>query len=293
MNNGTGKYDLAVVYRIYPKVAKPALGLPFSNDKFELSEVCLRSFRLATDGLRVKIWALLDGCPPAYADLFRKYFPPEDLVLLPLESIGNQRTFLKQIEILLEQDDAELVYFAEDDYFYLPKQFHAMVDFIRACPDAHFVSPYEHLDHYTSELHREPTRLRVFGQHHWRTVASTCLTFLTTRRILRQSETVFRSYGRENFDVSLWLSLTKESVARPLDFLRWMARHRFLAKVVANAWLFGWTQILFGKQYRLWVPMPGLATHMDASALSPTVDWISMMREEELSMRSGTPSQSS
>jgi hypothetical protein len=63
-------YDLVIAYRIYPKVAKPAQGLPFSQDKLMLAEICLRSFKEALGGLRVKLWALLDGCPNEYADLF-------------------------------------------------------------------------------------------------------------------------------------------------------------------------------------------------------------------------------
>ena len=110
MSGQTRKYDVAVVYRIYPKVAKPAVGLPFSDDKERLSQVCLQSFRRSLGDLRVKIWVLLDGCPPSYAEMFRAAFAPEDLVLVPLPGIGNQGTFKQQIEILLSQDDADLVY---------------------------------------------------------------------------------------------------------------------------------------------------------------------------------------
>jgi hypothetical protein len=187
MKDGNKTYDVAVAYRIYPKVAKPALGLPFSDDKYRLAEVCLQSFRRSLGTLHAKIWVLLDDCPSAYADLFRKYFGAENLVLVPLAGVGNYRTFLKQIEILAGQEDANLVYFAEDDYFYLPDQFRLMTDFIRAYPDVDFISPYDHLDCYTLELHHRPKWLRVFDNHHWRTAASTCLAFLTTRQTLRQT----------------------------------------------------------------------------------------------------------
>jgi hypothetical protein len=53
--------DLAVAYRIYPRVSKSHAF--FSADKFRLSKMCLDSFRGALGGLRVKVWALLDGCP--------------------------------------------------------------------------------------------------------------------------------------------------------------------------------------------------------------------------------------
>lgn len=279
MSEEARKYDVAVVYRIYPKMSKPALGLPFSDDKERMAEVCLQSFRRSLGDLRAKVWVLLDGCPPSYADMFRRVFAPEDLVLEPLPGIGNHGTFSRQIEILLKQEDAELVYFAEDDYFYLPDQFKLMTEFIRGSSDVDFVSPFDHLDCYTLDLHHRPTWLRVFQNRHWRTASSTCLTFLTTRSILRETQQIFRSYARRNYDCSLWLSLTKENVMRPLDLLRWTVRQPFLVKVVAKAWLYGASQILFGKRRKLWSPVPGIATHMDFNALSPTIDWPTLMRE--------------
>src|ERR1700731_1686715 len=59
-------YDLVVAYRIYPMFSKLGQGLPFGDDKLRLAEVCLRSFRDSLGSLRVKIWAILDGCPQEY-----------------------------------------------------------------------------------------------------------------------------------------------------------------------------------------------------------------------------------
>ena len=211
--------------------------------------------------------------------MFRKLFAAEDLILEFLPGIGNRETFNRQIEILLDQDDAEFVYFAEDDYFYLPGQFKLMTEFLLGNPDADFVSPHDHLDCYTLDLHRKTTWLRVFQNRHWRTAASTCLTFLTRRSTLQETQQIFRSYCRRNYDSSLWLSLTKESVMRPLDMLRWTVRQPFLTKVVAKAWLYGASQILFGKRRKLWSPVPGIATHLDFHAMSPAIDWPALMQE--------------
>jgi hypothetical protein len=273
-------YDIAVVYRIYPKVAKPALGLPFSDDKLRLSEICLRSFKESLGGLRVKLWVLLDGCPKEYVDLFRRYFDAQDLVLIPLDQAGNRATFAKQIEILLGQKESDLVYFAEDDYLYLPNQFPHMVEFLRVHKDVDFVSPYDHLDCYTLEIHRHPKWVRVHAGHHWRTAASTCLTFLTRKHTLRRKQEIFRSYCRRNHDCSLWLSLTKCSLFNPFQVLRFGYQEPLLAKIVAKAWFYNWPQILFGDRLKLWVPMPGIATHLDIHALSPTIDWAELMQEQ-------------
>lgn len=279
------RYDVAVAYRIYPKVAKPALGLPFSDDKARLAEVCLQSFRRSLGSLRVKLWVLLDGCPPEYADMFRRHFAEQDLELIPLAGIGNYGTFSKQIEILREQTAAELIYFAEDDYFYLPDQFRLMVDFLQAHQDVDFVSPFDHLDCYTMELHRGPTWLRAFGGRHWRTAASTCLTFLSTRQVLLDTERILRTYADKNYDCSLWLSLTKERVLSPWSWPRLFLRQPFTMKIFAKAWLFGWRQILFGKRRSVWTPVPSIASHIDIKSLAPGVDWPTLMEQQQTSAR--------
>jgi hypothetical protein len=282
-------FDLAVAYRIYPKIAKPALGLPFSHNKLQLADACLRSFRDSLGTLHAKIWVLLDGCPREFEDLFLHYFQPQQLVFVSLESVGNRATFDKQIDILLAQRDAELVYFAEDDYFYLPGEFHTMTDFLLAHDDVDFVTPYDHLDCYTLELHHGRKWIRVFADHHWRTAASTCLTFLTTRETLQQTARTFRSYGRNNFDASLWLSLTKEGIWNPLRLARYAVNNPWLAKIVVNTWLHGWRQIALAGRRRLWVPVPGIATHMDANALSPAIDWKTLMQEQAFANSAGEP----
>jgi hypothetical protein len=272
-------FDLAIAYRICPKVAVAASTLPFGDDKLRLSEACLRSLKDSLAGLRVKTWVLLDGCPPEYGKLFKKYFDEHDVVLFDLNGIGNERTFCKQIDILVEQRDAEVVYFAEDDYFYLPNQFTTMINFLLGHEDVDFVSPYDHLDCYMLELHRQPKWLRLHGGRHWRTASSTCLTFLTRRATLEKTQTVFRKYKRRSFDCSLWLSLTKHRVFSPLFFCRQVFREPFFCRIIIKSWLYCWRQILFGKRRALWVPIPGIATHLEIHSLSPNIDWSAMMRQ--------------
>lgn len=93
-------YDLTVAYRIYPKISRsPAV---FSDNKYKLSQLCLKSFKESLGDLKVKLFVLLDGCPPEYEELFLKYFNTEDLEFIRLNSIGNLETFRIQIEILLD-----------------------------------------------------------------------------------------------------------------------------------------------------------------------------------------------
>src|SRR5215470_18923074 len=154
-------YDVAVAYRIYPKVSKPAQSLPFGDDKLRQAEICLRSFRNSLGPLRAKVWAILDGCPGEYRALFERHFPSEDLFFVEVGGIGNQATYAKQLDILLSQCDAEVVYLAEDDYFYLPDQFPLMLRFLLNGQRVDFVTPYDHPDCYQLDLHREPSWVTV------------------------------------------------------------------------------------------------------------------------------------
>ena len=93
-------YDLVIAYRIYPGIAKvPPV---YSHDKYKLSKLCLESLRQSLVGLRVKVYAILDNCPPDYEALFLSSFASEDLelIILSKEEGGNKATFRKQIEIL-------------------------------------------------------------------------------------------------------------------------------------------------------------------------------------------------
>ena len=84
---------------------------------------------------------------------------------------------------------------------------------------------------------------------------------------------MFRSYVRGNNDCALWLSLTKHRMFNPLP-CPLFARGLFYWKILVKAWLYGWRQILFGRKMKLWVPVPGIATHLDSNSLSPGVDWL-------------------
>ena len=266
----TFNYDIAVAYRIYPKISKTSV--IFKDDKFKLSEFCLRSFKVSLGSLKVKMYIILDGCPEEYEVLFKKYFDDQDIVFIKVDGIGNQNTFALQVQILLEQNDAGIVFFAEDDYYYQPNQIPEIVEFIRSNNEAHFVTPYDHLNIYTLDLHSNLHKITFSGTKHWRTVESTCLTFFTTKQILLKTKNVFLTYTRGNTDVSVWMSLTKYNVRNPVKIFKYLITSRFFAFCVFNAWHYCGTQILFKRKWNLWGPLPSIATHMEESFLAPTME---------------------
>jgi len=265
------KKDLAIAYRIYPGISK--IPPVYSDDKFKLSELCLRSFKQSLGGLRVKIWAILDGCPDEYIGLFKKYFDEDELELVITSAIGNAGTFGRQIDILLEQSDAEFVYFAEDDYFYLPGRFNEMIELMKKNAGIHFVSPYDHPDYYELDIHRHKTDSLPFGKRKWRASSTTCMTFLTTKAVLQQSKAVFQTYTKNNYDASLWLALTKKRLTNPLLFLKFLFTDSEMIRIYLKGWYFCPKQIIFGPKFILRTPQPSIATHMDSKHLAPSIDW--------------------
>jgi GT2 family glycosyltransferase len=268
------KYDLAIAYRIYPKVSKvPPV---FADDKFKLSELCLKSFKDSLGELNVKIWVILDNCPAEYKNLFLKYFNADSLEFIDLPGVGNPGSFGKQVEVLMFQDDSDYIYFAEDDYFYLPNLFHEMLNYLKSNRDVHFITPYDHPDYYENFLHKYKSEIRPFGFRHWRTGATTTMTFLTSKEILNITKKTFITYKAKNYDTSLWLGLTKYRLLNPLNFFKYLFFDRSMLKIFVKGWLFGWAQLLFGRKWKLWVPIPTIATHMDDKHLAPSIDWFSL-----------------
>ncbi|MBI5326003.1 MAG: glycosyltransferase family 2 protein [Ignavibacteriae bacterium] len=268
------KYELSVAYRIYPKVSKtPPV---FTDDKFKLSELCLKSFINSLGSLKVKFWIILDNCPDEYEALFKKYIDEDNLELIKLPGVGNSETFGKQIDILKEQSDTEFIYFAEDDYFYIENQFSEIIEFMKKNNDVHFVSPYNHPDYYEYHIHNYKYDSKEFLNRNWRTGATTCMTFLTTKSILTETEETFRTYTRKNYDTSLWLSLTKYKLFNPLNLIKYLFTDKRMFKVFVKGWIYNRKQLISGKKWKLWVPVPSIATHMDNKHLAPSIDWYNL-----------------
>lgn len=270
-------YDVAVAYRIYPKMSanRPPI---YADDKLKLAELCLRSFKASVAGLRVKLFVLLNSCPPEYENLFTQVWPAEDLVLLRYQGLLPGATLHEQFRILSEQTDAPLVFFVEDDYFCLPGQFPLLVDFLRQHPDVDFASPYEHPDTHSTDLHDYARATRTFGGKRWLSVLSTTHTFLAKRSALLENAWIFQKFfrafrGHTSPDLGMWMALTKNRIYNPFKVLQWAIPHRHWAGSVFYAWFYCWRQILFGRRYTLWTPDPSIATHMVAHQLAAGVDW--------------------
>src|SRR5882757_6226720 len=132
-------YDVAATYRIYSKMSRNPPPV-FTDNKFKLAELCFNSFKNSLAGLRVKVWVILNDCPPEYEAMVRRVWGPEDLEVVHFPGVTNGTTLNEAAIILWEQTDAETVYFSDDDYVYLPGGFQRAVDFLKQNADVDFVT---------------------------------------------------------------------------------------------------------------------------------------------------------
>jgi hypothetical protein len=228
--------------------------------------------------LNVKVIALLDNCPDEYETLFSKYFHEEDLEILRLPQTGNANTFKMQIEILLDQKFSEIIYFAEDDYFYFPECFQSMLSMMNSSFKPDFLTSFDHLDHYRLALHNYKYETVQNDDYKWRTSATTCLTFMTTKTKLKETKDIFLTYAKNNYDSSLWMSLTKLKLFDPIYYIQMLLDGR-MTRVILKLWWFGWKRIFIGRRYKLYCPLPTLSTHMDSDALPPEINWQSEFKK--------------
>jgi len=253
---------ITIAYRIYPWISKSPYF--YSDDKLKLSGLCIKSLKLSLWNLQSKIYFLLDNCPEEYKIMILNYFKESDVEFLEYKWIWNLKTFEKQIEILLNQNYSEYIYFAEDDYLYLPNSFEIWLSAIKE-KWVDFVSLYDHIDNYNLDFQKIKSNIKIFWNYHFRSNSSTCLTFLTTKQTLKKTKNTFMSYCKWNYDYCLWISLTKYNI---FNFFNKM---NFL--LLLRAYFYWFISIFFKKRYNLYTPMPSLATHLESTWIAPCVDW--------------------
>ncbi len=271
-------HKLTIVHRICPALSKTAIGY---ESKFDLVRDSLLSIAASLKewGGETRFVAILDGCPEEYEDLLRNVFGLSSNVTLEIvhtPSIGNFKTFEKQLEIA-HNDNAEYLYISEDDYIYAENAFSAMIDFVKRS-DVDFVTPIDHPDRYNNpSVYKmdgsENVSLKVSSYCHWRTAKTSCCTFLTTRKIFRETEKLLHKYVTSQGDGVMWLGITKYRLYNPFDLLWRMIvfilrlNTSYDAVLPLCTWKHVNYRLLTTRRYSLWQPIPSLAAHMARNSL--------------------------
>lgn len=97
-----------------------------------------------------------------------------------------------------------------------------------------FISPYDHPDKYKEGMIPKNIEYKTILNQKWRTTDSTTSTFMARGEMMKKELELFKSFG--------WI-----------DHLRWID--------------------LGIKGYKLWTPIPSLATHMVEAYMAPNIDW--------------------
>jgi len=156
---------------------------------------------------------------------------------------GSDKSSFAQTVAIADSDqlvgDEDLVYLLENDYLHTDKWVNALEILSASNIPWDYVSLYDHYDKYPfhpkfhKKYHKLQSRIYVTESNHWRSAPSTCGSFLTRGKTLREDE--------------FFLKRFKDRKLQPI------------LKLVKNRLLI--------------TAVPGLSTHCMEGLLTPIVDW--------------------
>jgi len=284
------KFDIAVAYRCYPGISK--IPKYWEDNKLQMIICWLKSMVVCLWDIKAKFFIIADWIPQEREEIIKKSVWKNEVSYVYTDCIWNWKTFEKQIDILLKQTDSDIVFFAEDDYLYnIDDQnwFYEAIQLLKGWK-SDFVSLFDHPVVYRWAFMRYKKYFILTKYRIWKTEASTCLTFMTTKKVLKETKHIFDFYVKWCWDYPMWICLTKINVFRFLDIdwnvKSWLPSWKkpsLIQKLLWNfprqyiyvfmAWFYWWKQILFWKKYKLYVPTPSVSTHLESTDIAPIVDW--------------------
>jgi hypothetical protein len=246
-------FDLIIAYRVSPFLSPSAPKI--FNEKLELVTACLLSFKEAIEGLKAKVYVIMDRCPKIYDKVFKELF--ENLEIKKIESniTGlrwnmNVQTFLLQLEYLKGQQYSEIVMFQEDDYLYF-QSIKPMLEFI-SNENVDFISPYLHPWIINTAWKKFIKNKIIQNKIEWIQIPYTTNTFMTKKSILLEAKRFLNLYYKTG-DMYRFIILTKNIRPLRIDFPYY--RYRIGALKFLRYYL-------SLRKYTLWMPNPTIADHI-------------------------------
>lgn len=165
------------------------------------------------------------------------------LIDLKLINAGSDKSSFAQTVAIAESDelvrDEDLVYLLENDYLHIDKWVNALKILSASNIPWDYVSLYDHYDKYPfhpkfhKKYHKLQSMIYVTESNHWRSAPSTCGSFVTRGKTLREDEYFLKKF--------------KDRKLQPI------------LKLLKNRLLV--------------TALPGLSTHCMDGLLTPIVDW--------------------
>lgn len=200
------------------------------------NENCLKNFVRVFSKHINDIIVIADNPSDELLNSIKKYIPSHNIIVV---KVGHGAgTFNIALNIALQFDDNEIVYFVENDYLHRDGSDTILLEGINM--GAHFISLYDHPDKYvnTSQNGGEITKLFLSKSSHWKATGSTTMTFASKVSTLKNVETVLRKHtiGTHPYDFEMFTELRNLKCS-------------------------------------LLTPIPSYSTHGEAAYLAPFIDW--------------------
>ncbi len=164
--------------------------------------------------------------------------------------IGNSASYNATLDYVKKAtwDRDDIVVFQEDDYMFTESAIIKLIDATSTIRDVDYFTMYDHLDRYTRTDDKGLSRIRIYwtGDHHWRIVESTCMSFASRFHILLKD---------------MWMHRLFSKLKYPRDRMMWYC--------IQGIGMFGWKW----PNHRLVGPIRSLTTHMEIESMAPGVDW--------------------
>ena len=192
-----------------------------------------------------ELTVVFDGDP---TDHFVSKYPVK---IVTFEGGTDAKSFINLLDYVLKQDipDDDIVYLVEDDYIHRPNSLNVLKEVFQNSNVA-YVSLYDHMDKYhpgyfNTYANGFPTQLFCTSTCHWKTTPSTTNSYAMRFSTLKRDKDIHYKY---------------------CNFGNVVQDHRkFL-----DLWSTGKSLV---------TPIPGYSTHVENGLLSPTIDWIKVLKE--------------
>ena len=197
-------------------------------------EKCFINLLSTIEGKNVDLHVIMDG--DSNGNFIENY--KDKYTLYNINVGGDYNSYLETYKYIktLNVGDNDLIYFLENDYLHTDNWVEEIVTLFQTYPQGlNYVSLYDHNDKYFPEhVNDMISRVYTTNTHHWRTIGSTCGSYIIPKNIFIEDEDI-NTGGPGDHNKFLHLNSTK---------------NRFVL-----------------------TPIPGLSTHCMEGLMSPTIDW--------------------
>lgn len=254
---------LRVYYRYCPENVKRE-----TRPQWFSKELCLKSFTLSMlnykkeeDNFVIRI--IVDNREKVTKKskiMILKYAKLLKAKIIRLNFKSNTRSYQYVLDLALRESNLEdICFLVEDDYLFIENAVKVLYEaYLNLCPD--YLTPYDHPVRYDynfslgSDLPHWENRIFLSSNYHFRSQESTCMTFMTSAKILIEDKEIHKYFSSLNRKCP-----NDRELFRSLQNLNHLNDSRP-------------KRLLLG-------PIPSIATHSHKDYLAPCINWDKIARD--------------